>query len=108
MPLSSIADSGELAGRIFDVGTNAGIAGAQVTIRPSAYGYGTQDYATTTGPNGDYVIRNIKRYTYSSGPLPKPVKYSVNVSAPGYPEYTSEFVSFFYQPMQERQIGLNK
>jgi len=108
IPLSSIADSGELTGRVFDLGSNAGIAGAQVTVKPSAYGYGTKDYTATTGPNGDYVIRNIKRYVYSSGPLPKPVKYSITVSAPGYPEYTSEFISLYYQPMQERQVGLNK
>jgi len=108
IPLSKIADSGELTGRVFNVDTNTRIANAQVTLKPSAYFYGARDYTTTTGPNGDFVIRGIRRYVYSSGPLPKPVKYSINVYVPGYPEYVSEYISFNNQSIQERQIGLTK
>ena len=65
-----------------------------VTLKPTAYAYGTRDYVVTSDINGKYDIKQISRYVYSSGSAPKWVSYYLSVSAPGYDNYTGSTFDF--------------
>ncbi len=80
------------------------IPGVKVTLKPRAYGYGTQDYTATTDRNGKYEIQNIKRYVYSSGSLPKWVTYSVSTEIPA--AYTGPSFDFTTSTKRTQNIKL--
>ena len=90
--LNSIAQSqtpppldAELSGRVYNEWRRP-LGGILVTLKPTAYAYGTQDYPVVSNPNGRFDIKQIKRYVYSSGSAPKYVNYYIFVSVPGYEE----------------------
>ncbi|MBF0485365.1 MAG: carboxypeptidase regulatory-like domain-containing protein [Candidatus Omnitrophica bacterium] len=84
---------GELNGRVINQWHHP-VYGITVTLKPTAYGYGTHDFTAVSNMNGHYDIKNIDRYVYSSGPAPKWVSYYISVSAPGYLPYTSSTFNF--------------
>ncbi|MFH0839551.1 MAG: putative Ig domain-containing protein [Candidatus Omnitrophota bacterium] len=86
--------TGTVSGTVLDSATSEPIAGATVTLKPYAYGYGLHDITTATDENGDYNATDVQRYTQSSGGAVYWTKYTVYVSKDGYQNYVSEEIAF--------------
>jgi hypothetical protein len=98
---------GEVHGKIIHQGAKPK-EGISITLKPTAYGYGTHDYRTVTDTNGKYVINNVVRYVYSSGSAPKWVNYYLSISAPGYNSYTGSPFNLEAEQSVEQDIKLHK
>ncbi len=88
---------GTISGRAYGWSQFTGttpLAGATITIKPSAYGYGTHDYTTTTDANGNYNVADVIRDTSTSGGAITWVKYTVTASKDGYENFVSAALQF--------------
>jgi|GEM_PF-5464341 len=70
------------------------IGGVTIALTPVANGYSTAGGSAITDVNGHYIMSNIPKFIYSSGPDPKVVDYYVTVNYPGYDLYTSDSFNF--------------
>jgi hypothetical protein len=89
-----IPKPGELSGKILSGANRQPLAGITLTLKPTAYGYGTRDYTVVSDINGAFEIKDILRYTYTSGGALNWVNYNIYVSAEGYAGFVSELIIF--------------
>lgn len=65
----------------------------KVTLRPTAYEYGSRDYTAITDASGRYRISGILRHVFT-GSAYKLVTYRLYVAQTGYNDYVSEEINF--------------